>query len=66
MNLPIRAAHAREAWLAMYLKWIERGDDIDEATAGADLGLCEYVERFGDPDLRKDLDECFAIRDGME
>ena len=69
MNLPIRAAHAREAWLAIYLKAMEC--EIDDDDTGeqlsieevSDRGLREYVARFGDADLQEDLENCTAIKD---
>ena len=66
MNLPIRAAHAREAWLAIYMKWIDAGQDVQGAQECADLGLCDYVARFGDADLQEDLENCIALREAME
>jgi len=61
MSEPIRAAHAREAWLAIYLKALEITENAHAASHTADIGLRDYVARFGDADLRKDLDECTAV-----
>jgi len=61
MSEPIRAAHAREAWLAAYIASMRAGARGDSAILEADKALRAYIARFGDPDLCKDMDECTAV-----